>query len=128
MSAFIERRKYRRFEIPEGDVRHKRTALPTFFKHFSKPYPVLNAGIGGLAILCEDDFNVGEDVILKLSAPDETPLNLFATAIWQGPVAISSDMIIGFEFMPVSHEKGNNSPDTLNILRRLYARYITDKK
>ena len=78
--------------------------------------------------MCKDEFKVGEEVILKLSAPKEKPLHLFSKLIWQGPVLLSSDNVTGFQFLPFSDEKGNNNSEALNVLRRLYARYSKDEK
>jgi len=124
MSQFIERRRYRRFEIPEGEVRHKRIIAPFLIHHFSKPYPVLNACIGGLALVCEEKFHQGEKLIIQLTAPNENPLNLRSTLTWQDPIALSNDVIMGLEFMEFGDNKDLNPPETLGVLRRLYARYV----
>ena len=124
MTEFFEKRKFRRFEITGGEAKHKRTVLPALIRHFSKPHPVLNLSVGGLALLCGEDFRNGERVIIRLVAPDESPLNLHSRVRWQRPVALSSDVIVGFEFMPFDNNEDLNSPAKLKVLRRLYARYI----
>ena len=124
MTHFDEKRKFRRFEIPGGEAKYnERIMLPHIHKTFSKSYPVLNICIGGLALLCEERFNQDEKLIIQLSVPKEDVLDLRLTVKWQEPVALSTEVIVGFEFMEFSNSKGWNSPDTLNVLRRLYARY-----
>ncbi len=124
MSQFVERRRYRRFEIPGGVVRYKRITAPVLIQHFSKPHPVLNVGIGGLAFLCEEEFHQGEKLIIQLAAPNEDPLNLRSILRWQDSIALSSDVIVGLEFMEFGDNKDLNPPETLRVLRRLYARYV----
>jgi hypothetical protein len=113
MPQFVERRRYRRFEIPGGVVRYKRITAP-----------VLNAGIGGLALLCKEEFHQGEKLIIQLAAPNEDPLNLLSTVMWQDSIALSSDVIVGLEFMEFGDNKDLNPPEALGVLRRLYARYV----
>lgn len=126
MERFDERRKFRRFEMPGGEAKYKKIVQPGLIKHFSRPCPVLNLGVGGLSMLCGKGFRNGETVILQLTAPGEKPLNLRSIVRWQNPVALSNDMIVGFEFMEFGNSKGLNSPDALNVLRRLYAKYSKD--
>jgi hypothetical protein len=124
MERFNERRKFRRFEIPGGKARYKKIVQPGLIKHFSKSYLVMNLGVGGLSMLCGQGFRNGETVILQLTAPGEKPMNLRSIVIWQNPIALSNDMIVGFEFVEFGSYKDLNSPEALNVLRRLYARYI----
>jgi len=124
MSQFVERRKYRRFEIPGGELRYKRITAPVLIQHFSKSHPVLNVGVDGLAFVCEEEFNQGEKLIIQLIAPDEDPLNLRSILRWQDSIALSSDVIVGLEFVEFGDDKDLNPPETLRVLRRLYARYV----
>ena len=126
MERFKERRRFRRFEIPSGEARYKKIARPKLIKYFSKSYPVLNLGVGGLAVLSREVLRNGEAVIIQLTAPGEKLLNLRSRVIWQNPVALRNDMVMGLEFMEFGNRKDFNSPDALNVLRRLYARYIKD--
>ena len=124
MSQFAERRRYRRFEIPGGEARHKRIAGPAILKHFSKLHPLLNVSVGGLALICEENFSHGEEVIIQLEVPKESPLNLHSKVRWQEPIALSADIIVGFEFKEFGDNKNLNSPELLVAIRRLYAKYI----
>jgi hypothetical protein len=121
-----ERRRYRRFEIPGGSVAYKRISAPIIVQHFSRPYPVLNAGIGGLAFLSDEEFYQGEGLVIKLIGPNEDPLYLYSTLKWQGPVALSSDVIAGVEFIEFGDNKDCNTPEALGVLRRFYAKYIKE--
>jgi len=126
MSPFVERRRYRRFEIPGGEVRYKRITGPAILHHFSRPYPILNMGIDGLALVCKEDFYQGDEIIIQLIAPNEKPINLRSTVRWQEPIALSTDVIVGIEFMEFGNNKNMNPPEMLAVLRRLYARYIKE--
>jgi hypothetical protein len=121
-----ERRRYRRFEIPGGSVTYKRITALIIVQHFSRPYPVLNAGIGGLAFLSDEEFYQGERLLIQLIGPYEDPLYLHSTLKWQGPVALSSDVIAGLEFMEFGDNKDCNPPEALGVLRRLYAKYVKE--
>ncbi|MFC1533465.1 PilZ domain-containing protein [Thermodesulfobacteriota bacterium] len=123
MNQLVEKRKFRRFEITGGEARYKKIGLHAFLKDFSNPYPLLNISIGGLSILYEEEFGQGEEAMIQLVAPNEAPLNLRSRMIWQGPLVLSTDLVIAFEFLPFDDNKGCNPPGTLNVLRRLYARY-----
>lgn len=126
MPEFVERRKYRRFEIPGGKVKISRFAGYSFFKPFSASCPVLNACIGGINILCTREFSTGEDLLLELHAPDEKVIRVRAKVIWANPVPLSNDIVTGFELFPFGDDRQLNPPEAMNILRRLYARYIED--
>ncbi len=126
MSQFVERRKYRRFEVPGGKTKIGKFAGYSFFKPFSAPFPILNACIGGVNILCNREFSTGEDLLLELFAPEEKPIKVRAKVIWANPVLISNDLLTGFEFFPFGDDKHLNSPGAMHILRKLYARYIRD--
>jgi hypothetical protein len=122
-----ERRKYRRFEISGGSVKYKRIKTPILVQHFSKPHPVLNACVGGLALLLSDEeFQHGEKLVIQLTVPDEDPLYLHSMLRWQDPVALSNDVIVGLEFMEFGDNKDCNPPETLAVLRRLYSRYVKE--
>ena len=126
MERFDERRKFRRFEISGGEAQYKKISSTRLIKHFSKSYPVLNLGVGGLAALSGEILRNGEAVIIQLTSPGEKPLNLRSKVIWQNPIALSNDMVMGFEFIEFGNKEDFNSPDALNVLRRLYAKYIKD--
>ena len=119
----VDRRECRRFEIPGGKGRYRKTGLFVLFKGFSKAYPVVNVSKGGLAFMCEEKFGQDEKIITQLLAPNEIPLNLRARVRWQGQPAGNADRIVGVQFMPFGSCRGQNSLKALDILRRLDAQY-----
>jgi hypothetical protein len=127
MAEFVEKRRFRRFEIPEGRIRHKRISVPALLQHFSKSYPILNMGVGGLALLCKDEFRSGEKLVIHITAPKEDPLILRSLVRWKDPIPLSTDIMAGLEFSEFGDDKDMNSPDALGVLRRLYARYIAEQ-
>lgn len=124
MNQNSERRQFRRFEIPGGKVTYKKNAGTSKLKNFSGEYQLLNIGLGGLQILCDREFRNGEEIVLQIHVPKEKDIILYSKVVWQNPVPLSSDIIVGFEFKPFSVGKGMNSPETMNVLRRLYSRYM----
>jgi hypothetical protein len=125
MTHFVERRKYRRFEIPGGTVKLGKTpGYPSLFKPPSKTYPLMNACIGGINILCSMALNTGEDFLLELQAPGEKAVKLRSRVIWTNPVPLSKDILTGFELFTFGENRDQNPPETMGVLRRLYARYI----
>ncbi|MEA3428898.1 MAG: PilZ domain-containing protein [Thermodesulfobacteriota bacterium] len=114
----VKKRRARRFEIPGGKVRYKKTGLLVLFKGFSTAYPVVNVSKGGLALVCEEKLDQGKKVMVQLLAPNEKPLNLHARLRWRGSTD-SGDMLLGVEFMPFTGRRGHNSFEELDVLRRL---------
>jgi hypothetical protein len=126
MVKLVERRKYRRFEIPGSKVKVMPGLGSSFVRPFLKQYPILNMGIGGINFLSTKEFVRGEELAIELNAPEEGEIELLLRVIWTSPVLLSKDHVIGCEFFPFGEERQMNSPDTMNTLRRLYSRYIKD--
>ena len=118
----VKKRRARRFEIPGGKGRYKKTGLLVLLKGFSAAYPVVNVSKGGLAFVCDEKLDQGEKVMVQLLAPNENPLNLHARVRWRGSTD-SGDMFVGVEFMPFTGRRGQNSLEELDVLRRLDAQY-----
>ena len=119
-----ERRKYRRFEIPGGTAKIAKTQGFSLLKPFSSSFPLMNVCMGGVNILCNRELNTGENFLLELKAPGEKTIKVHAKVIWTNPVPLSNEIITGFELAPYGDDKNLNSSESLNILRRLYAKYI----
>ena len=83
----------------------------------------MNLSVGGIALLCEEEFKMGEKVVMQLLISEETPLKLSAEMIWQKKMPFDIDNLVGFKFAAFNKNKGANTPESLNILRRLYTRY-----
>ena len=124
MARVIERRKYRRFEIPGGTVKIGKITSHLSYKPFSKSYPILNVCISGVNILCTKALNTGEDIYLELNAPGENAIRLRSKVVWTSPVPLSKDILTGLKIYPFGEGKDFNPPEALSVLRRLYARYI----
>lgn len=124
MPRFVERRKYRRFEIPKGVTKIIKGTGHTFLKSFSRSYPLLNACVGGVNVLFPMVFNAGEELLLELRAPGEKAIRLRSKVIWTNPVPLSKDILTGFEFFPFGDDRDLNPPETMSVMRRLYARYV----
>jgi len=127
MKQDVKKRRTRRFEIPGGKVRYKKTGLLILVKGFSKTYPVVNVSKGGLALVCDERLDRGEKVIVQLLAPNEKPLNLRSRVRWHRQ-AESGNMLLGVEFMPFTGRRGHNSLEALDVLRRLDTQYGKEKE
>ena len=119
----VEKRRCRRFEIPGGKGRYRKTGLLVFVRGFSKTYPVVNVSKGGLAFACEEKLGRNKEVIVQLLAPNENPLHLRAQVCWRGRLAGSADLIVGVQFMSFTGRIGHNPLEALDVLRRLDAQY-----
>ena len=126
MAREVERRSCRRFEIPGGKVRYKKSGLSALFKGFTKAYPLLNVSKGGLAFECEASFNWGEKITVQLLVPELSPLNLHSIIRRQGD-SRDGYPVIGVGFMPFGPRKGWNTHEALEELRGLEARYALKK-
>ena len=123
MVQSVKKGRARRFEIPGGKGRYKKTGLFILLKGFSAAYPVVNVSKGGLALVCDEKLDHGDKVIMQLLVPNENPLHLRARVRWRGRRRDSSDMLVAVEFMPFTGRRGQNSLEELDVLRRLDAQY-----
>jgi hypothetical protein len=123
MVQSLKKRRARRFEIPGGKVKYKKTGLILLVKGFSIAYPVLNVSKGGLVFVCDEKLDYGDKVIVQLLVPNENPLHLRAQVRWRGRRGDSSDMLVAVEFMPFTRRRSHNSLKALDVLRRLDAQY-----
>ena len=117
-----KKRRARRFDIPGGKGKYKKTGLFVLVKGFSTAYPVVNVSKGGLALLCDEKLAQGKKVMVQLLAPNENPLHLHARVRWRGSTH-SGDMFVGVQFMPFSERTDHNPLEALDVLRRLDAQY-----
>ena len=118
----VKKRRARRFEIPGGKGKYKKTGLLVLIKGFSAAYHVVDVSKGGLALVCEEKLDQGKKVMVQLLAPNEKPLNLRARVRWRRQTD-SGDMLLGVEFMPFTGRRGHNSLEELDVLRRLDVQY-----
>jgi hypothetical protein len=123
MARFVERRKFRRFEIPGGKVKNLTGPGSFLLRPFLKAYPLLNMGMGGINFLSTREFIKSEELVIEIYAPEEERIQLHSRVIWTNPVPLSKDLVTGCEFFPFGEERHQNSPEEMNTLRRLYARY-----
>jgi hypothetical protein len=126
MAEIVERRKYRRFEIPGSRVKIMGGLGDSLLRPFLKQYPCLNIGMGGINLLSTKEFIKGQEFVIEIYVSEEERIELRSRVIWTNPVAMSKDLKTGCEFIPFGEERHLNSPDAMNTLRRLYARYIKD--
>jgi len=124
MAKYVERRKCKRFRIPDAKVRWKKTRLFGFPKNFSKPHTLLNLSKGGISFICNDKFSPNEKIVVQLMVTNENPLNLYSKVSWQEKPSYNNARIVGITFMPFCDRKGWNSQEALNVLRRLEAQYM----
>jgi hypothetical protein len=126
MAGQVERRKFRRFEIPGSRVKIMGCLGDSLLRPFLKQYPCLNIGMGGINFLSTKEFIKGEELNIELYASEEERIELRSRVIWTSPVAMSKDLKTGCDFILFGNERHLNSPDAMNTLRRLYARYSKD--
>ncbi len=120
----VERRKYRRFEIPGGTAKIVKAQGFSLLKPFTSSFPLMNACMGGVNILCSKELNTGDNLLLELNAPGEKAIRVRAKVIWANPVPLSNDVLTGFELASFGDDRNLNPPEVMNVLRRLYAKYV----
>ncbi|NLD38122.1 MAG: hypothetical protein GX654_14750 [Desulfatiglans sp.] len=125
MAELIERRKYRRFEIPGCKVKIMGGLGDSLLRPFIKQFPCLNICMGGINFLSTREFIKGKEFVIELCASEEERVELRSRVIWTNPVAMSKDLKAGCEFILSGDERHRNSPNAMSTLRRLYARYVT---
>ena len=121
----VEKRRCRRFQIPEGRSRYKKTGLLLLLSGYSKACPVTDVSKGGVSFECQEKFKLGQKVRLELFAPNEEPVILNAKVRRQSGSAAEGQTIAAVEFMPFGSRLGWNPMDTLDVLRRLDTEYGT---
>ena len=125
MTQGSERRKYHRFQVPDGEARHRKAGLLGRLKGLSEPYPVVNMSKGGLAFLCDVPFRENTELEIQLLVPGKSPLALLGKTRWQGPAEGRQDgtVIVGIHFRPFGDKRGCNPHETLDVLRKLQKEY-----
>ena len=123
MAHTIEKRRCRRFRIPGMEIRFKEKGLLFSLQKFSKPYPVIDISKGGLSFICVKTFAIGKKLVVKLQIPGETSFVLDSVVRRQQRMIGSNEKITGVEFMPFGSRRGLNSPESLDVLRRLDKKY-----
>ena len=123
MAEQMEKRRCHRFKVPDGKASYKRGSFLGAILGYSRPYPLVNLSKGGLALLCDRKFRRGRKVMIRLFAPDEEPLELWATVRWRNRHGIGGESVVGFSFETFGSREGDNPKETLDALRRLDGKY-----
>jgi len=123
MAEGAEKRTCHRFEVPDATAKYKRGGLLVLVSGLSKAYPVVNVSKGGLAFLCEESFEKGQNLVVELLAPDEEPLKLHAEVRWRGQHEETGKPFVGVAFAAFGTKMGSNSLEDLEVLRRLDEKY-----
>lgn len=118
-----ERRRFPRFEVPEGKARWKETDLSVAVQGFSASHRVMNLSEGGLAFVCEEELSEGQDLLVQLQGPNKMRVDLLAQVRWRERPPGASDTLVGVEFKPFGKGKDSNSLEALGILTELEACY-----
>jgi len=119
-----EKRTCHRFEIPGGKISYRRKKLFGFSEYY-EAHQLINISKGGASFDCGEEFKEGQRIIIKIMAPDEPPLELYADVRWQRE---SGDFktAVGVIFAPFGHGFNLNPVTSLDALRRLDAKYVKD--
>jgi hypothetical protein len=128
VSRLIEKRKCRRFEIPEATVRYRRLGLPFSLNRFSESYRLIDLSKGGMAFECDKKLVPGMKIAVQLLVPGNPPLNLHAIVGRYGYNAEEMTAIAGIGFLPFGMRRGGNSREALEVLTMLDEEYGKDEK
>jgi Tfp pilus assembly protein PilZ len=115
ISKGIEKRVCERFVITGAEVHYRKDAF------FSKPdysyysYPVSHMSKGGMGFLCDDSFDAGAKMLLKLIVPDEEPVIIKGKAVWTSVnPGKSYKYRVGVQFESYGEKKSQNPPELLD--------------
>ena len=122
MASGAEKRRCRRFQVPNAHTKYRKTGLLVLVRGMSKAYPVINVSKGGLAFLCDEAIKEGTAVEVQLIAPGEEPLDLLGKTRWKGSPPGREDYMVGVRFLPFGSKDGNSS-EALEVIRRLEDQY-----
>ena len=125
VSKRIEKRECERFVIIGATVYYKKDAF------FHKPdysyysYPVSPVSKGGMGFLCDDSFDAGAKMTLKLIVPDEEPVIIKGKVVWTAANPEKSYKYrVGVQFDPYGEKKGQNHPDILDKITAWERKYL----
>ena len=125
VSKRIEKRECERFVITGAAVYYKKDAF------FHKPdysyysYPVSLMSKGGMGFLCDDLFDAGAKMMLKLIVPDEEPVIIKGKVVWSAVNPEKSYKYrAGVQFDPYGEKKGQNPHDILDKITAWEEKYL----
>lgn len=123
MYQHIEKRRCRRFTIPGAEGSYKRMGLLTLKKKFINAQSILDISKGGLAFSCEDNLHKGQKLMMRLTVPDEVPIELYSLVMRVGQWSGSNFNKVSIKFNTFGSHSSCNSMEKLNTLRRWDEKY-----
>jgi len=121
MTKFEDRRAFKRFIIPKGQVFYKKQKkLPILYK-FNGPASMKDISKSGVCFTVEKSLQQGEIVIMEIIIPGFDKIQLKGEIRWIGPQKEVGATFTGLQFLPFGVKKHFNSLDTLNKLRSITA-------
>jgi Tfp pilus assembly protein PilZ len=125
VSKGIEKRECERFVITGAAVHYKKDAF------FHKPdysyysYPVSHISKGGMDFLCDDSFDAGAKMMLKLIVPKEDPVIIKGKVVWVAANPEKSYKYrVGVHFEPYGEKKGQNPPELHDKITAWEQKYL----
>ena len=115
VSKGIEKRVCERFVITGAEVHYGKDTFfhKPDFSYYS--YPVSHMSKGGMDFLCDDSFDAGAKLLLKLIIPDEDPVIIKGKVVWTAVNPEKSYKYrVGVQFEPYGEKKSQNPPELLD--------------
>ena len=115
VSKRIEKRECERFVITGAAVQYRKDTFFHKSEYSYYTYPVTHMSKGGMGFLCDDSFDAGVKMMLKLIVPDEEPVILRGKTIWTSVNPEKSYKYrVGVQFAHYGEKKGQNPPELLD--------------
>ncbi len=119
-----EKRVCYRFKIPGAEGKYKKTGFLKLFNDFVVAPSLLDVSKGGLAFVCEDEFEKGQKLIVQLVPPEEMSITLHSHVRRVSSILNTTHNKISVQFIPFGKRSGSNPIEALDILRRLEVKYF----
>ncbi len=123
MNDSVEMRSFKRFKIPDSNVKFNKKGLLSKFSFFSQESPMINLGEGGISFYSKLKLDYDKKLIIQIFIPDESPLTLTGKVRWVGVENVNLGFPTGVEFDPFG--KGINSEETLEVIKKPEKKYYT---
>ncbi|MFC1891171.1 PilZ domain-containing protein [Thermodesulfobacteriota bacterium] len=126
MFNHVEKRGCKRFQIPTADSKYKKTGLLSFKNKHTRVASVRDISKRGLSFTCDENLRKGQKLNVQLIVPNEKPIDLYSQVCWAEQGVGCTLYTVCIKFMPFGKSRGYNPVETLDALRGLEEKYLSN--
>ncbi len=119
MAEFEERRAFKRFKVPDGQVFYKKQKGFALLNKFNGPAPMKDISKSGVCFNVEKSLREGEIVVMQIIIPGFEKVQIKGEIRWIGPQHEVGATFTGLQFLPFGIKSQFNSLETLEKLRAI---------